>query len=105
MSAFDDSRQATRAFEVAVDLAKQLRTELYLITVSEPLPSYTAFIDVEMPGGATNASKCWLQCYAATPATLCRRLAALALHNHPAPVSHESRHPVQSGPANRSRGL
>jgi nucleotide-binding universal stress UspA family protein len=51
MSAFDDSRQATRAFEVAVDLAKQLRTELYLITVSEPLPSYTASIDVEMPGG------------------------------------------------------
>lgn len=51
MAAFDDSRQATRALEVAIELAKQLNTGLYRIAASEQLPSYTAFIDVEMPGG------------------------------------------------------
>jgi nucleotide-binding universal stress UspA family protein len=51
MVAFDDSPQATRALEVAIEAAKESKTGLYLITVSEPLPSYTAFIEVEMPGG------------------------------------------------------
>ena len=51
MAASDDSPQATRALEVAIELAKQLNTGLYRIVASEQLLSYTAFIDVEMPGG------------------------------------------------------
>jgi|ERR1700733_194806 nucleotide-binding universal stress UspA family protein len=51
MVAFDDSPQAIRALEVAIELAKQFKAGLHLITVSERLPSYTAFIEAELPGG------------------------------------------------------
>lgn len=51
MAAFDDSPQANRALEVAIELAKQFKAGLHLITVIEPLPLYTAFIEAELPGG------------------------------------------------------
>jgi nucleotide-binding universal stress UspA family protein len=51
MAAFDDSPQANRALEIAIELAKQFKAGLHLITVSEPLPLYTAFIEAEIPGG------------------------------------------------------
>jgi nucleotide-binding universal stress UspA family protein len=51
MVAFDDSAQANRALEVGIEIAKLFKTRLNLITVSEPLPLYTAIIDVRMPGG------------------------------------------------------
>jgi nucleotide-binding universal stress UspA family protein len=51
MVAFDDSPQTIRALEVAIELAKQFKAGLHLITVSERLPSYTAFIEAELPGG------------------------------------------------------
>lgn len=49
--AFDDSPHANRALEVAIDVAKHFQTGLNIITVSEPLPLYTAYIEAEMPGG------------------------------------------------------
>jgi nucleotide-binding universal stress UspA family protein len=51
MVAFDESPQANRALEVGIEMAKLLKTGLHLITVSEPLPLYTAIIDVRVPGG------------------------------------------------------
>ena len=51
MVAFDDSPQANHALEVAIELAKQFKTGLHLITVSEPLPLYTAIIDAQVPSG------------------------------------------------------
>ena len=51
MVAFDDSPQANHALEVAIELAKQFKTGLRLITVSESLPLYTAIIDAQVPGG------------------------------------------------------
>jgi nucleotide-binding universal stress UspA family protein len=51
MVAFDESPQANHALEVAIELAKQFQTGLHLITVSEPLPLYTAIIDAQVPGG------------------------------------------------------
>jgi nucleotide-binding universal stress UspA family protein len=51
MVAFDDSPQANRALDVAIELAKQCKTGLHLITVSERLPLYTGFIEAEIPGG------------------------------------------------------
>jgi nucleotide-binding universal stress UspA family protein len=49
--AFDDSPRANRALEVAIELAQRYQTGLHIITVSEPLPLYTAYIEAEMPGG------------------------------------------------------
>jgi nucleotide-binding universal stress UspA family protein len=49
MVAFDDSAQAKRALEVAIELARKFKTGLHLITVSEPLPLYAAFIEAEIP--------------------------------------------------------
>ena len=51
MVAFDDSPQANHALEVAIELAKTFTARLQLITVSEPLPLYTAFSDAAIPGG------------------------------------------------------
>ena len=51
MVAFDDSAQANRALEVGIEIAKLFKARLNLITVSEPLPLYTAIIDVRVPGG------------------------------------------------------
>jgi len=51
MVAFDDSPQANHALEVPIELAKQFKTGLRLITVSESLPLYTAIIDAQVPGG------------------------------------------------------
>ena len=48
--ALDESKEAHRALESAIELAGQLKAELTILTVSEPLPSYAAFIDAEMPG-------------------------------------------------------
>ena len=44
--AVDESREARRALEVAVPLAKRLDASLRAISVIEPLPSYTAFASV-----------------------------------------------------------
>lgn len=48
--ALDESKEAQRALDSAIDLVGRLGAELTLLTVCEPLPSYTAFIDAEMPG-------------------------------------------------------
>jgi nucleotide-binding universal stress UspA family protein len=48
--ALDESKEAKRALASAVELAGQLKSELTIITVSEPLPSYAGFMDAEMPG-------------------------------------------------------
>lgn len=65
--ALDESKEAQRALGSAVELAGQLKSELTIITVSEPLPSYAAFMDSEMPGARQklleerNAFYCELQ--------------------------------------------
>jgi nucleotide-binding universal stress UspA family protein len=51
MVAFDESPQANRAFQVAMELAKQLKSRLLLLTVCESLPLYTAMIDTQVPNG------------------------------------------------------
>lgn len=48
--ALDESKEAKRALESAIDLAGKLEAALTIITVSEPLPGYAGFIDAEMPG-------------------------------------------------------
>src|ERR1700757_1771650 len=47
--AFDESPEAGRAFCSALDLAKLLRSELYLITVVENLPPYIGYISAVAP--------------------------------------------------------
>jgi nucleotide-binding universal stress UspA family protein len=52
MVAFDESPQANRAFQVAIDLAKQLKSRLLLLTVCESFPLYTAMMfDARVPSG------------------------------------------------------
>jgi len=48
--ALDESKEARRALTRAIELAALLKAELTILTVSEPLPSYAAFIDAELPG-------------------------------------------------------
>jgi nucleotide-binding universal stress UspA family protein len=48
--AFDESKEARRALTNAIQLATQLEAELRIVTVSEPLPAYAAFMDSELPG-------------------------------------------------------
>ncbi len=43
MVAYDESREADKAFQVAIELAKALGAELKVVTVLEPLPSYFSF--------------------------------------------------------------
>jgi nucleotide-binding universal stress UspA family protein len=50
MIAFDESPEAKHALSIGVELARELKTELRLLTVSEPLPVYAAFMDAELPG-------------------------------------------------------
>ncbi len=50
MIAFDESAAAKRALSSAVELAKELKADLRLLTESEPLPVYAAFMDSELPG-------------------------------------------------------
>ena len=50
MIAFDESTEAKRALSIGVELARDLKTDLRLLTVSEPLPVYAAFMDSELPG-------------------------------------------------------
>jgi len=65
--ALDESKEAERALESAIELAGQLKSDLTILTVSEPLPSYAGFIDSEMPGAKQkllderNAFYCQLQ--------------------------------------------
>ena len=47
--AFDESPEAGRAFGSALDLAKLLGSELYLITVVEDLPPYIGYISSVAP--------------------------------------------------------
>jgi nucleotide-binding universal stress UspA family protein len=48
--ALDESKEAKRALASAIELAERLGSELRILTVSEPLPVYAAFIDSELPG-------------------------------------------------------
>jgi nucleotide-binding universal stress UspA family protein len=48
--AMDESKEAKRALASAIDLAGLLKSELTILTVSEPLPSYAGFMDAEIPG-------------------------------------------------------
>lgn len=48
--ALDESHEAKRALASAIELATQLGAELRIVTVSEPLPAYAAFMDAEIPG-------------------------------------------------------
>lgn len=48
--AYDESPQAKRALTSAIELAKQLGAELRIITVSEPLPVYAAYMEAAFPG-------------------------------------------------------
>ena len=65
--ALDESKEAKRALESAIELAGTLKSHLTILTVSEPLPSYAGFIDSEIPGArqelleARNAFYCDLQ--------------------------------------------
>jgi nucleotide-binding universal stress UspA family protein len=47
--AFDESPEAERAFRSAVDLAKLLESEVYLITVVENLPPYIGYVSAVAP--------------------------------------------------------
>ena len=65
--ALDESKEARRALGRAIELAGQLKSELTILTVEEPLPSYAGFMDSEMPGARQklmeerNAFYCKLQ--------------------------------------------
>ena len=48
--ALDESQEAARALVSAIELACQFGAELRILTVSEPLPAYTGFMDAELPG-------------------------------------------------------
>ena len=48
--AYDESPQAKRALTVAINLAQQLKAELRLVTVREPLPAYLAYTEAAFPG-------------------------------------------------------
>ena len=48
--ALDESKEAKRALAHAIDLARHYGSELSIVTASEPLPAYAAFIDAELPG-------------------------------------------------------
>ncbi len=50
MIAFDESAEAKRSLSIGLELARALNAELRLLTVSEPLPVYAAFMDSELPG-------------------------------------------------------
>jgi nucleotide-binding universal stress UspA family protein len=50
MIAFDESAEAKRSLSSGLELARALKAELRLLTVSEPLPVYAAFMDSELPG-------------------------------------------------------
>jgi nucleotide-binding universal stress UspA family protein len=47
--AFDESPEAERAFRSAVDLARLLESEVYLITVIEDLPPYIGYVSAVAP--------------------------------------------------------
>jgi len=47
--AFDESPEAERAFRSAVDLARLLGSEVYLITVIENLPPYIGYVSAVAP--------------------------------------------------------
>jgi len=47
--AFDESPEAERAFRSAVDLARLLKSEVYLITVIEDLPPYIGYVSAVAP--------------------------------------------------------
>lgn len=52
MVAFDESPQAKHALQIAIELAKQLKSRLFLLTVCESLPLYMAMItDARVPSG------------------------------------------------------
>lgn len=51
MIAFDESAEAKRALSSGVELARELKANVRLLTVSAPLPVYAAFMDSELPGG------------------------------------------------------
>lgn len=48
--AYDESPEARRALDIAIELAKQLKSQLRLVTVREPMPSYLAYADAALPG-------------------------------------------------------
>lgn len=48
--ALDESKEAKHALAHAIELAKSFGSELRIVTVSEPLPVYAAYIDAELPG-------------------------------------------------------
>lgn len=48
--ALDESTEAKRALETAIELATHLGSQLRVVTVSEPLPAYAAYMDSELPG-------------------------------------------------------
>jgi nucleotide-binding universal stress UspA family protein len=48
--AYDESPEAKRALIAAIDLATQLRAELRLVTVREPLPVYVSYVEAAFPG-------------------------------------------------------
>lgn len=50
MVAYDESPQAKLALASGTELAKQLGAELNVVTVSEPLPAYTAYVEAAFPG-------------------------------------------------------
>jgi nucleotide-binding universal stress UspA family protein len=48
--ALDESKESQRALASAIGLAGLLKSGLTILTVSEPLPIYAAFMDAEIPG-------------------------------------------------------
>jgi nucleotide-binding universal stress UspA family protein len=50
MVAYDESPEAKRALEHGLELAKLTGAQLRLVTVSEPLPGYVAYVEAAFPG-------------------------------------------------------
>jgi len=48
--AYDESPEAARALTCAIDLAVQLKAQLHLVTVREPLPAYLGYAEAAFPG-------------------------------------------------------
>jgi nucleotide-binding universal stress UspA family protein len=55
MVAYDESPEAARALSTAIELAKEIRAELSVVTVLEPLPAYYSFAVLAEPSARSQA--------------------------------------------------
>jgi nucleotide-binding universal stress UspA family protein len=57
MVAYDESPEASKALEAAIELAKSLGSELKIVSVIEPLPAYYSFATIALPASEWSEAK------------------------------------------------